>query len=81
MRLHLRLDSVTPEHIRQTVFFEGANCGTLCMRHGEYQLFGVALKMGADRMQGHLIIEIDDIGYDDRGEFAMPSREQEEQGG
>ena len=72
MKIHLRLDSVSPEHIRQTMFCDGANCGEICLRHGEYQLFGCALSMGAGQMRGYLEVVIDPIGHDDEGEFAMP---------
>ena len=72
MRLHLRLDHVTPVHIIQTVFVDGANCGTLTLDVGQYQTFGAALLLGAAQMRGHLIVEIDPISHDAEGNFAMP---------
>ena len=72
MRLHLRLDRVTPTHIYETVFFDGANCGQLVLRHGEYQLLGACILLGADRMRKDLLIEIDKIGHDKHGNFEMP---------
>ncbi len=74
MRIHLRLDSANPHHITQTLFIDGANCGTLRMTTGEYQIFGVALKMGAEQLPDHMApsIESDKIGWDSEGEFAKP---------
>lgn len=72
MRIHLRLDSVSGAHIRQTVFIDGGNCGALCLRHGEYQMFVTALLLGAGGMAGHVTVEVDPIGWDKDGEFAMP---------
>ena len=36
MRLHLRLDAVTPSHIRESVFVNGRLAGVLTLDHGEY---------------------------------------------
>ncbi len=74
MKLHLRLDHVDSTHIRETLFFNGANCGELTMSHAEYQAFGAALLLGAAQMQGHLEIINDPIGNDDDGNFAMPKK-------
>jgi len=71
-RLHLRLDAVTPVHITQSVFFDGAHCGTLTLDHGQYQLFGAALLLGAECMQGRLTVETDRISHDREGNFKMP---------
>ena len=55
-------------HVQVKVFMgEGdtlANCGELRMLFGEWQLFGVAISMGAKRTNGHLIAEIDDSAID-----------------
>ena len=72
MRLRLRLDSITPKHIVQTLFIDGRNCGTIVLDHGEYQLFGAALLLGAQQMKGHLVVEIDPVDHDSDGHFAMP---------
>lgn len=74
MKLHLRLDHVDGTHIRETLFFDGANVGSLMMRHGEYQAFGAALLLGAKQMHGHLEIEIDLIANDEDGNFIMPPK-------
>lgn len=81
MKIILRLDDVTPEHIHETVFINGANCGQLCFRHGEYQTFVAALMLGAKHMTqswppdaGSLLeIDNDPIGWDKNGDFCMPN--------
>jgi hypothetical protein len=60
MKLNLRVDEVAGDHVRCTLFMNRANCGDLCFRVGEYQLFGAALLMGADRTQGQLEAKSDD---------------------
>jgi len=51
------------EHVHMTVR-AGENegslglCGLLVMRVGEWQLFGAALLLGAQRMCGHLQVEL-----------------------
>ena len=60
MKLNLRVDAVGGEHVHCTLFMNGGNCGTLCFRVGEYQLFGAALLMGADKTQGQLEAKSDD---------------------
>jgi hypothetical protein len=75
MKLHLRLDHVNSSHIHQTVFFNGANCGTLNLRHGEYQILGAALLLGSEQMKDHLKLEIDPISHNSDGEFTMPKGE------
>ncbi len=72
MRIHLRLDHVDNSHIRETLFFDGANAGSLTMDHGQYQVFGAALLLGAKQMHGDLKIEIDPIAHDKDGNFIMP---------
>ena len=72
-RLHLRLDSVNHVHIRETLFFNGANCGQLCFNHGEYQIFGAALLLGAEQTRGNLEVTTDKIAHDENGEFCMPT--------
>lgn len=76
MKLFLRLESVTPEHIRQSMFVNGRWVGDLTLKHGEYQELGVALLLGAKHMMGILEVEIDPIGWDEEGNFAMPNRRQ-----
>lgn len=74
MRIHLRLDKVTPPHIHQTLFIDGGNCGTLTMRTDEYQIFRTVLRQGAKQLPEHMAptIEFDKIGWDSEGEFAKP---------
>lgn len=74
MKLHLRLDHVDGTHIRETLFFDGASCGELTMRHAEYQAFGAALLLGAKQMHGWLEIEVDPIANDEDGNFMMPPK-------
>lgn len=71
MRLHLRLDAVSNTHITESVFVDGALAGTLCFRHGEYQLFGAALLMGANQTHGDLVVEMDPITFDEKGNFKI----------
>jgi hypothetical protein len=61
-------------HIRQTLFIDGGNCGTLTMRTTEYHMFGTVLKQGAKQLpeQTAPSIEIDKIGWNSEGEFAKP---------
>lgn len=73
-KIYLRLDKVTPEHITQTIFFNGANAGKLTLRHGEYQIFGAALLLAAGKMKPHLELSYDDIEHDSEGNFNMPEK-------
>jgi hypothetical protein len=78
VRLHLRLDAVTPAHIRQTVFVDGANCGMLTLDHRQYQILAAALLVGAEVMPERwaslrLDVEIDPISHDAQGNFVMPT--------
>lgn len=50
MRLKIRVDSWHGDHVRFTVFMQGASCGQLCARVGEYQLFTTAVLMGAEKI-------------------------------
>ena len=77
-RIHLRLDRVTPMHITESIFMDGRFCGQLTFDHGEYQLFGAALLLGSERMQGNLTVEVDPIAHDAEGNFAS-SHENERQ--
>ena len=74
MKLKLRVDSANSKHVHMTVFsrdsFDSgdtlANCGSLCMSPGEYQLFAVALSLGSERMgESHLTVEHDDAVFRD----------------
>lgn len=74
-RIHLRLDQVTSAHIHQTVVMDGRPCGALVLDHGEYQIFGAMLCLGADivnRGAQRVVVEVDPIGRDADGDFAMP---------
>jgi hypothetical protein len=75
MKLHLRLDHVNSSHIHETLFFNGINIGTLIMTHGEYQSFSTALLLGAAQMKDNLILEIDPISHDRKGNFIIPVKE------
>lgn len=46
MRLHLRIDHRTPEHVNCTVYVNGANAGQLTMRAGEYVDFRYVCQHG-----------------------------------
>ena len=59
MIVNLRVDSANNEHIHCTLFMNGASCGTLCFRVGEYQLFTTALLMGAQQTRGQLLDQSD----------------------
>ena len=59
-RLLLRVTHVNDEHVRCSLFMNGALCGQLCFRVGEYQIFGAALGLGAERTNGHLECDHDD---------------------
>lgn len=52
------------EHIHDTIFMgeqEGslASVGKLIMRMGEWQIFGAALLLGAERTKGHLTVKLE----------------------
>jgi len=56
---------VRGNHIRTKIFIgEDAEhlqlAGVLMLRVGEWQLFNVALSMGASNMEGHLVVECPD---------------------
>lgn len=74
MRIHLRLDKVQPEHITQTLFINGGNCGELIMRHDEYGAFRTMLILGADKMRKRCTLNIDKINHVKGGNFAMPKK-------
>lgn len=80
MNLYLRLDHVNSTHIKETLFFNGANVGNLTFTHGEYQAFGAALLLGSKQMKDDLIIIIDPIGHDSDGNFIMPSNNEVKNG-
>ena len=45
MKLKLRIDKQNPEHTHFTVFCNGANCGTLCMRNDEFKSFTTGIEI------------------------------------
>ncbi len=68
MLLKMR-SSKSDSHVYADVFVgeEGqtlAHAGSLCLRTGEWQLFGAALKLGAEQTQGHLTVEIQEVRDD-----------------
>jgi len=68
MRLKIRIDHIDSSHVHCTFFSDNsvtndktfANLGKLIMDIGEYQLFGCALGLGAERMKGRFILEPED---------------------
>ena len=78
MKLHLRLDDITSEHVRETLFIDGRNAGSLCLSIGEYQWFGAALLLGAERTKGNFEVTFDKPAWDSDGHFCMPSRNNNE---
>ena len=72
--VHLRLESVTPRHIKQAVLIDEENCGVLTLTHGAYQLLGALLMLGADHSQGFTKVQVDAIAHDANGNFTMPGR-------
>lgn len=60
-QFHLRFDSQSGSHVRATLFANGANCGQLCLRYGEWQILSATLLLGATRTNGHVVIEIDNM--------------------
>jgi hypothetical protein len=58
-----RVDRVEGDHVHCTLFMNGASCGNLCFRVGEYQVFGAALLMGAEASGNHLAVYSDDAVF------------------
>ena len=56
-RINLRCDSVQGDHVRCTLFMNGAKCGDLVFRIGEYQIFGAALGLGVELTHGQAVLE------------------------
>lgn len=52
MAFGLRIDDQNSQHVRFTLFANGANCGQLCMSIREYWRFCAILIMGG-RCHGH----------------------------
>jgi len=52
--VNLHVTFVGGEHVRCSLFMNGALCGRLTFRIGEYQIFGAALLMGSRLTKGHL---------------------------
>jgi hypothetical protein len=63
MRVNLRVESVDGEHVFCTLFMNGANCGRLVLRIGEYQILAAALLLGSVQTKGHLVDESDDSRF------------------
>lgn len=66
--IKVRVDSANDRHVRVTMFTGEtghtlANAGQLCLNTGEYQLFSVALSMGAEQMQNHLSVVHEDAEF------------------
>ena len=60
IRIYLRVDKTTPEHVYCTVFMSGANCGLLVMHHKDYSAFGRALLLGGLQIeQPRLDVSVD----------------------
>jgi hypothetical protein len=65
IKLVMRVDRVTADHVHET-WFAGpasgtlAKIGCLCTTIGEYQIIGVALRLGAKHTMGALVVESDD---------------------
>lgn len=68
MRMKLRIDNINPRHVHLSIFSDEsftndgtfAHLGKLIMTIGEYQLLGVALSLGADRMKGRFVLMPED---------------------
>lgn len=48
MKITIKITDDGPVHTRFTIFMNGGNCGSLCMRSGEALVFFNALQTGAD---------------------------------
>lgn len=69
MRCKIRFDSWHGDHVRFSVFMNGALCGQLCMLVGEYQAFVASVLLGAE------VIETFSVKSDD-AEFSRQAAEQ-----
>jgi len=58
MRLTLDYTHTPDDRVRARVFCDGQLAGELLLQVGEAQLLAAALGLGADRMQGHLQLEV-----------------------
>ena len=47
MKFNLRTDLVTPEHVKATLFANGANCGELCLSRDEHMVLVRIMNLGA----------------------------------
>ena len=64
MRMKLRIDQINSQHVYLSIFSDlsitndgtFAHLGKLVMDIGEYQAFGCALGLGANRMKGHFVL-------------------------
>jgi hypothetical protein len=63
MRFVIRFDSWKGDHVRFTIFGNGGNCGSLCMRVGEYQAFVATLLLGQGVTGGAIKVMSDDGGF------------------
>lgn len=65
MTLKFRLDRMTDEHARFTVFIASqgetfANCGQLCATHAEYWMLKMVMAVGEAMYPAHLKFETDE---------------------
>lgn len=63
-KLIVRIDTISSQHVRFTIFMNGANCGELCLLKSEAFVFINALNLGADAAD--LLMEI----KNDKGIFS-----------
>ncbi len=75
MKLHLRLDSVSPTEIRETIIVDHKKCGQITLDHASYSLFGATLLLGAAQTHGDCKETIDPIANDEDGYLVMPTKE------
>ena len=73
MDMYFRLDQVTPAHIKQTLFIDGANCGTITLGHREYEMFGAILKTATEQGQRKITFRYDKIAWDTQGRYITPT--------
>lgn len=58
--VNLRVDSANSMHVHCSLFMNGALCGYLTFRVGDYQIFAALLGIGADHTNGQLRVQNDD---------------------